>query len=384
MKKIFTLVAMATAALAVNAQSQMGNFKEGASTLDEATSNDPVTLVTTANVEAGFPFRDDENSAGKGYKKGHIKCDNESFVVITDSDGKKWIVDGNGATGNGNPRTEPTGATSITSAYEYTTPQRGVVYQFAINDKLAYDAYATLCVVGKFGNNKNYLVYENGNAIAYTLVIASKDFVSGASAQANYVIDEEKMKYPITTVRVDPSDSKSAVDHYETATTPGTITGGVLGAGTACCTIDQYYNFVNSAGGKNGVGVIYFPVVKGRTYQVCGLGTKLTASGFVLLCDDDPMQVELVRAQAEAASSFDANFVTADTQLESIYLIKNYEPNLVGGYEAYQTTLEECEGGATAVQGVAEAKAEVAAPVKVVKNGQIFIGNYTVAGAQVK
>ena len=38
----------------------------------------------------------------------------------------------------------------------------------------------------------------------------------------------------------------------------------------------------------------------------------------------------------------------------------------------------------TAVQGVAEAKAEVAAPAKVVKNGQIFIGNYTVAGAQVK
>lgn len=39
----------------------------------------------------------------------------------------------------------------------------------------------------------------------------------------------------------------------------------------------------------------------------------------------------------------------------------------------------------TAVQGVAEAKvAKVAAPAKVVKNGQIFIGNYTVAGAQVK
>ena len=38
----------------------------------------------------------------------------------------------------------------------------------------------------------------------------------------------------------------------------------------------------------------------------------------------------------------------------------------------------------TAVQGVAEAKAEVAAPVKVVKNGQVFIGNFNVAGAQVK
>ena len=41
------------------------------------------------------------------------------------------------------------------------------------------------------------------------------------------------------------------------------------------------------------------------------------------------------------------------------------------------------EGEATGVNGVAEAKAEVA-PVKVIKNGQLFIGNYNVAGARVK
>ena len=39
---------------------------------------------------------------------------------------------------------------------------------------------------------------------------------------------------------------------------------------------------------------------------------------------------------------------------------------------------------ATAVEAVAETKAEVVAPVKVIKNGQLFIGNYTVAGARVK
>ena len=39
---------------------------------------------------------------------------------------------------------------------------------------------------------------------------------------------------------------------------------------------------------------------------------------------------------------------------------------------------------ATAVQGVAEAKVAKTAPAKVLKNGQIFIDNYTVAGAQVK
>ena len=41
------------------------------------------------------------------------------------------------------------------------------------------------------------------------------------------------------------------------------------------------------------------------------------------------------------------------------------------------------EGEETAINGVAE-EASNAAPVKVVKNGQLFIGNYNVAGAQVK
>ena len=38
----------------------------------------------------------------------------------------------------------------------------------------------------------------------------------------------------------------------------------------------------------------------------------------------------------------------------------------------------------TAVEAVAEAKAENAAPVKVIKNGKLYIGNYNVAGQQVK
>ena len=41
------------------------------------------------------------------------------------------------------------------------------------------------------------------------------------------------------------------------------------------------------------------------------------------------------------------------------------------------------DGEATGVNGVAEAKAEVA-PVKVIKNGKLYIGNYNVAGQLVK
>ena len=51
---------------------------------------------------------------------------------------------------------------------------------------------------------------------------------------------------------------------------------------------------------------------------------------------------------------------------------------------AASTTLSiSFEGEETAINGVAE-EASDAAPVKVVKNGQLFIGNYNVAGAQVK
>ena len=39
---------------------------------------------------------------------------------------------------------------------------------------------------------------------------------------------------------------------------------------------------------------------------------------------------------------------------------------------------------ATAVEAIAEANAEATAPVKVIKNGKLFIGNYNVAGQQVK
>jgi len=42
------------------------------------------------------------------------------------------------------------------------------------------------------------------------------------------------------------------------------------------------------------------------------------------------------------------------------------------------------EGEATAVEAIAEANAEAAAPVKVIKNGKLYIGSFNVAGQQVK
>ena len=42
------------------------------------------------------------------------------------------------------------------------------------------------------------------------------------------------------------------------------------------------------------------------------------------------------------------------------------------------------EGEATAVEAIAEAAEANVAPVKVIKNGKLYIGNYNIAGQQVK
>ena len=42
------------------------------------------------------------------------------------------------------------------------------------------------------------------------------------------------------------------------------------------------------------------------------------------------------------------------------------------------------EGASTAVEAIAETKAEAPKAVKVIKNGKLFIGNFNVAGQRVK
>ena len=54
-----------------------------------------------------------------------------------------------------------------------------------------------------------------------------------------------------------------------------------------------------------------------------------------------------------------------------------------GGMKLYSITIT--SASPTAVEAVSESKAEAkAAPVKVLKDGKLFIGNYNVAGQQVK
>jgi hypothetical protein len=106
--------------------------------------------------------------------------------------------------------------------------------------------------------------------------------------------------------------------------------------------------------GKNGVGVIGVPVYAGSSYLVFAAGSKISVGGFAFIpavstFDNAVTELTLTRADDTGA-------------LESINLLAD----------------------PSAVAGIAEAKAEAKAPVKVITANGVQIGNYNIAGQQVK
>ena len=65
----------------------------------------------------------------------------------------------------------------------------------------------------------------------------------------------------------------------------------------------------------------------------------------------------------------------------SLAAYKAYLPGNVSTLTSLSISLED---DATAINGIAEAEANAEVPVKVIKNGKLYIGNYNVAGQQVK
>ena len=101
--------------------------------------------------------------------------------------------------------------------------------------------------------------------------------------------------------------------------------------------------------------------------------------------------LEAVGATPKAATTDAPIYVLAITGEKKVGFKKSTSGSL-GAYKAYlpgtvstQNTLSVSFDDETAVEAIAEAnEADAAAPVKVVKNGQLFIGDFNVAGQQVK
>lgn len=294
MKKFFTLVAMATMTLVANAQ--YTEFDTSALNADATTDVAAGTVMGTATngIVAKTAFADQCKIVGVTASKFSVMTIGSTEIELSGGyQGNNNAKDADG----GNPANTllPAASGSVLSIEVPTTVTEGVIY-----------------VIGKFSQNKQYVVTEDGGFIGYTIVCDGT-----AAGQANALVAEVK---------------GDDADQYFVTTPIGKL-GDLNGAG--------------SSAANNGVGFIKFNVYGGSTYNVHATGSKLTQCGFYFSATGD-------------------------------------ETITISGTGEEAPTPIQLQPAETAVQGIAEAKAEAAAPVKVITANGIQIGNYNVAGQQVK
>ena len=354
MKKIFTLAALAATTLVANAQIEGGNFDVSAFDKTGTQTAAGLALGSSTHVTVATGTVDNKKTVSEtdptpaGYKTTSSKYNKVEAVVITAPNGEKVVIDTNsGLTGSDNARNSkgdiPGGSISAIANGKWTAAT-GCTYAFTVKTGLTYD-YGCMYIVGKFSGNKEFIVLEDGEPIPYFLVY------DGLSDNSSIVY-------------VEPSDMGYDEDAF------------VWNEGATYPTPDAARSLATVK--KNGTGVVFFDVAPGRTYLVTANGSKPTISGYALVNGDMAKQVECARMGRDGEGN-------ATAQEQSVFLVKPDtegfgEINKGGNYEAFSYVLPTT----TAVAGVAEAKAEVAAPVKVLGANGIQIGNYNIAGQQVK
>lgn len=197
----------------------------------------------------------------------------------------------------------------------------GAVYGFNVKKD------GLLCVFGKLTATKQYYAWEGDVAnslaslVAYRLVGNGVAEVEGTVPTCDYVLPAAD------------GNNLADADAMTANAEKWLKSSNVIAAAQV---IDP--NFVSG----NALGVVVVPVyAEAETYYVNACGSKITSNGFVFIPKEAP-------TAADAA--------------------------------ALQITFSK----ATAVQGIAEAKAEAKAPVKVITANGVQIGNYNIAGQQVK
>ena len=184
-----------------------------------------------------------------------------------------------------------------------------------------------LCVFGKLTATKQYYAWEGdvtnsvASLVAYRLVGHGVAAVEGVVPTCDYTLPA--------------ADGSNLADADAMTANPDAWlkSSNVIAAANV---IDP--NFVSG----NALGVVVVPVyAEAETYYVNACGSKITSNGFVFIPKEAP--------------------TAADAAALSISFSKT-----------------------AAVAGVAEAKSEAAAPVKVITANGIQIGKYNVAGQQVK
>ena len=258
MKKIFTLVALATFAFAANAQTESA-FVNAEELLGAEAAE------TAAPVEAGKVFT---SSASVDMKAAF----DDTYKIVSlwgEADAvNKVSIDGveyempMGIQGQVNPKE---------NSLKNGGQQSGAVFQFDVKE----DGF--LYVFGKFACNKNYYVWEGdvrnmeGMPVAYTMTAAQANdgkvvgYTLPGDADGYYTIGggyDDTSKYL-------EADRCTEIFNVE-GTTPDNVPA------SKSCTV------WNNSG--NALGVIAFPVYKeAKEYYVNACGSKVTVNGFVFV-----------------------------------------------------------------------------------------------------
>lgn len=320
MKKIFTLVAMATISLAASAQTEIGWMnQEYVSTLGESKETATAVtagqvLATSANITMSQAFDD---SAIQASMTG--ESDDANTVSI---DGVEYAVkDYKGFQAQTNPT--PNNLGTATEGAWVGGQSAGAVFKFDVK------ADGLLCVFGKITANKQYYAWE-GDVTNSAASLAAYRLVGHGVAAVEGVV-------PTCDYTLPAADGNNLAD-ADAMTTDAEkwIKGGQGNVIATAQVIDP--NFASG----NALGVVVVPVyAEAETYYVNACGSKITSNGFVFIPKEAPTAADAAALQISFSK-------------------------------------------ATAVAGIAEAKAEVKAPVKVITANGVQIGNYNIAGQQVK
>ena len=313
MKKIFTLVAMATISLAASAQIENAWVDASLGGESEAVAVAAGTVIASSESIDMFQAFDDS------YKAVSMTGENDEANVVTIENAIFPVNENKGLQAQSNPT--PNNLGTATEGAWVGGQNAGAVFGFNVRKD------GLLCVFGKLTATKQYYAWEGdvvnsaASLAAYRLVGHGVTAVEGVVPTCDYILPA-----------ADGSNLADA-DAMTADADKWLKSSNVIAAANV---IDP--NFASG----NALGVVVVPVyAEAETYYVNACGSKITSNGFVFVPKEAPT--------AEDAAALQVSFSKV-----------------------------------TAVAGIAEAKAEAAAPVKVITANGVQIGNYNVAGQQVK
>ena len=282
MKKIFTLVAMATMTLVANAQTESAFMDAEALGIGSTAVSvaEGTELCKSASVTMKAAYACD-------YKAVAMNGESDKIKTIT-IDGVDYASLATGIQGQSNPDNTKNATTQ--------QPTKNAIFRFDVT------ADGWLYVISKLSANKQYYAFEgeysattNSSQIAYT-------------AAFGYQTDGKVYQAAL------PADAEGYADYTKDTTYPFTTIGTYFLCdltGIRPATDENYgKNSFTDAQKGNGLGVIAFPVYKdAKTYYMFAVGSKVTCDGFVFI------------PGATAMASFNAK--GGETAIESVKAAKN-------------------------------------------------------------